>query len=608
MNKTKFGTDRVLAAAVGIAAFVLMCVWPFDGLHPHVWEDVAIASGILPQGKMLPGLGVYLAHLPFVVLPYGAALWLNGLLAKLAVAFSGMMVFGILKGMVDLSAGGGAHDMRRRAIAGRMAAFVAAFLFVCSEPMWKEAQGITGSGFVMLLVLFASRFFISFLEKPSFANTLTALFATGVLCAETPFGWLFLAFFIFMTVRYLAYNKTDAWAEFLDPVVMQKTKWSMTFLFVGSFIAGILLEVFAFAMLDGLKAAGSTFADLPLIYAQAYFGSVTGAFNFTGGCLFVAVAVIPFALSFLTAVSSTDEDRYLPFKFSLVHFACGLVAFLQLSPFSLAWFWSAFENVSVSPNLVLFGTLLSSVTLAWALFVLGIEVLCRDYKRIERILYQHYQEDEYGRDEPVRMGVEGRTTEKSVKLGLGRILVLALPVALVVISANGRRCAEDRQLLSILREFIDETISEALGTKYVFTDGAFDAWVRIEARRRGVGLNTVSLMSGVSPPDGHVRVRGQDVPRSWRCGGAAHVGRLEGREDERHLRAGRVRDVQAQPPPEAGGLWTSRAPRRRGRSGGGGVRRALPRVERQDRRSARKRSVAPCEGQASQGPLPLRAV
>ena len=511
MNKTKFGTDRVLAAAVGIAAFVLMCVWPFEGLHPHVWEDVAIASGILPQGKMLPGLGVYIAHLPFVVLPYGAALWLNGLLAKIAVAFSGTLAFGILKGMVDLSAGGGAHDMRRRAIAGRIAAFVAAFMFVCSEPVWKGAQGLTGSGFVILLVLLASRFFISFLEKPSFANTLSALSATGILCSETPFGWPILVFFIFMTVRYLAYNKTDAWTEFLDPVVMQKTKWSMTFLFLGSFIAGILLEVFAFAMLDGLKASGSTFADLPLIYAQAYFGSLTGSFNFTGGCLFVAVAIIPFALAFLTAVSSTDEDRYLPFKFSLVHFACGVVAFLQLSPFSLAWFWNALDNVAVSESMVLLGMFLSSVTLAWALFVLCIEVLCRDYKRIERILYQHYQEDEFGRLVPIRMGVEGRTTEKSVKLSLGRIFILLLPMVLLVISANGRRLAEDRQLLSILNEFIDETINEAIGTKYIFTDGAFDAWVRIEAKRRGIGLNTISLMSGASRRDVYIRQLGTEA-------------------------------------------------------------------------------------------------
>ena len=146
MNKTKFGTDKVLAAAVGIAAFVLMYVWPFDGVHPYAWDDVAISAGLLPQGRILPGLGVYLSHLVFVALPYGTALWLNGLLAKLAMALCGAMAFGVFKGMFDLTAGGGAHDMKRRATAGRLAAFAAAFMFVCSDPVWQAAQGLTASG------------------------------------------------------------------------------------------------------------------------------------------------------------------------------------------------------------------------------------------------------------------------------------------------------------------------------------------------------------------------------------------------------------------------------------------------------------------------------
>ena len=510
MNKTKFGADRVLAAAVGIAAFVLLYVWPFEGIHPYAWDDIAIAAGLVPQGRMLPGLGVYLAHLTFVVLPYGTALWINSVLAKLVMAFCGAMVFDIFRGMMELSSGGGAHDMRRRTLAARIAAFAASVMFVCSEPVWQAAQGLTGPGFVILLVVISARFFISFLRSPTFISTLAALFAGGMLCAETPLGWLVVAFYVFMTTRYLANNKTQEWTEFLDPVVMQKTKWSMTFVFLGSIIAGILLECFAFAMLDGLKAAGSTFGELPTIYAHAYFDSVTGAFSLVGGMLFLGVAVVPFALAFLVVTASTDEDQYLSFKYSLVYFGCGLLAFLQLSPFSLFWFWNIGEHTTVSKVVVLFASLLSAVTVAWALFVLCVEVLCRDYKRIERILYQTYQEDEDGRPISVKLGVEGRENVKSVKLGIGRLAMLLLPLALMALVVYGRRLPDDRQLQGLLNEFINETIEEAAGTKYIFTDGAFDSWLRVEARRRGIGLQPVSLMSGSSRREAYIRKLGTE--------------------------------------------------------------------------------------------------
>jgi len=501
----------VLAAAVGIAAFVLMCLWPFDGVHPHAWDDVAIAAGLVPQGKMLPGLGVYLSHLTFVMLPYGTALWLNAFLAKALMSVSAALIFVTLKGMLDLSAvAGGAHDLRRRAIAARMAATAAALMFACADPVWQAAQGLTGCGFVAFLVILVSCFFVSFLAHPSFVNASIALVTCGVLCAETPLGWPILAFFVFMTTRYIADNKSQEWLDFLDPVVMQKTKWAMTFLFLGAFLVGVFLEIFVFSMLDGLKAAGSTFAELPAIYAHAYFDSVANAFDITGGCLFFGVTVIPFALAFFTASSSTDEDRFLPFKFSLVHIACGIFAFLQFSPFSFAWFWNIFEGIAVSKVVVLFGVFLSAVTVAWALFIFCVEVLCRDYNRIERILYQHYQEDESGEIEPARKVVDEPSSEKSVKLGFGRIMVLFIPIAMVAVAVYGRRLDDDRSLQRLLCEFIYETIEEAVGTKYLFTDGAFDSWLRIEAKRRGIDLQVVSVMSGTSRRDIYIRQLGTE--------------------------------------------------------------------------------------------------
>ena len=507
MTKTKFGIDKILAAAVGIAAFVLMVIWPFDGIHPYAWDDVAIAAGLIPQGSMLPGIGIYLSHLTFAILPYGAALWLNVFLAKAIVAFCGYLAFGIFMGMTELSSGSGARDIRRRTLAARIAALAASFIFVCSNPMWIAATGVTAATFDILLVLLAFRFYIRVLRAPSFVSAAVSVSSLGILCAETPIGWLLLVFFVFMTMRYLGANKSQAWAEFLDPVAMQKTKWSVTFVFLGALIAGVLFEAFAFAMLDGLKAAGATYGDLPSLYASAYFGRITGAANLTGWCLFLGAVLVPFVLTFLLAPPSIDEDRYLSFKFSIIYFAAGLIVFLQLSPYSIVWFWNI-AGVHISKVLLLFGAFIGAAALAWALFVLCVEVLCRDYKHIENVLYQSYRdEDEDGA--PARPRSAQQTANvKSVRLTAGRLAMLILPIALMAIVAVGRRLPEDRQLLSIMKDFVNETLDEAFGTRYLFTDGSFDSWLRIEAKRRGIDIVPVSLMSGTSRRDVYVRQLG----------------------------------------------------------------------------------------------------
>ena len=107
-------------------------------------------------------------------------------------------------------------------------------------------------------------------------------------------------------------------------------------------------------------------------------------------------------------------------------------------------------------------------------------------------------------------GPEGRDNVKSVKLGIGRLAMLVFPLAMVAIVAEGRRLPQDRQLLALMNEFVGETIDEAVGTKYVFTDGAFDSWLRIESRRRGVGLTPISLMSGASKREAYIRQLGTD--------------------------------------------------------------------------------------------------
>lgn len=501
----KIGFDNALALAAGAIPFVLLLVWSYPGEDPHVWNDLAIASGLLPQGRMLPGLGSLLSRLVFSVFGFGDALVVNGFVAKLLVAGCGWMSYWAFSGMMELVSGNGARDWRRRSLAIRLASFVAALAFACSDPMWHVAQAVGGTGFLTVQIVVTVALFVRLLKTASFPCAILTLAFAGFLCAETPLGWVVLGSGVFLAVRYLGNSPSDAWKAFLDPVHMQRAKWSMTFAFIGSFLLGVFMEVFSFAMLDGMKAAGVTYGELPLLYAKTYASLVVSSVDVLGACLFVFLALIPFILSSVLVTTSTDEDHYLPFKFSIVYFLVGAIAFLQLSPFEFAWFWSVIDGSVRSGPLVMLGVLLSAVTFAWSVYVLCVEVLCRDYKHIENVQYQSYSDE----DADAKPGREDAEVD-SVRLSALRLSLLALPALLLFLVVQGRRLPEDRALLRLVYDFIGETLDECRETKYLFTDGSYDAALRLEARRRGVPVVPVSLMSGNSRRDAYVRQLGTE--------------------------------------------------------------------------------------------------
>lgn len=496
--------DRMIAGVVAVFPIVLLSIWSFPGLHPYVWEDTAIAAGLLPAKEILPGFGVYLAHLIFKIFPYSAALTVVGLLGKVFLGVAAFLMYGIISSMFDIVSAAGVRDGKRRQLASRMVAAVGAFLFACSDPMWHAAQSLTGSTFVIFGVLFSTWLFVRLLMRATYLLAVATLCSLGLLAAETPIGFVLLVLFISFTVLSLRGNMTPQWVEFLNPVRLQRTKWSMTFAFIGTFLLGILLEVACFALLDGLKAFAVTVGELPRLYVDEYFGGIFSSVNVLGAILFFACAVLPVALAFVLIVPATDEERYLSFRDSIVYFVLGLVAFLQLSPFALFWFWNVSPSVSVSRIAILFGVFLDVIALAWALFVLSVEVFCRDYQHIEDVIFQNEREADED-DAGVRKVRAIDESIRSVRLSIGRLSMLLLPLALVLIGFWGRRLPEDRQLQGVVHAFVNETVLEAGDAHYVFTDGSYDPYLRLEARRRGSLLVPVSLMSGDSPREAYVR-------------------------------------------------------------------------------------------------------
>lgn len=492
--------DALIGAAVGIAAFVLLMLWPFQALHPVGWDSTAIASGLLPQDKMLPGLGVWVARGIFSFLSFGEALNAVVYAAKAVQACLAGFVYLTFVNMMRLGTRANVRDVRRRTLAERLAAVVGALLFACADPTWMAAQAFGGPTLTVVLLVLTVYFLFRFLQKASFMSAFWALVATGFLSAETPLGWVVLAAGIAIVVRYLKVVDADAWTDFLDPVRMQRTKWALTFAFLGAFLIGVVCELAAFVILRGNVAHGTTAAELPLAYARAYFALIfksVGPMNLLG---FVLAVIVPCVLAVLLAPFATDEDCYLKYKFALIYLAVGVVAYFQVSPWEQVAFWSVFGmHEPITPVFKLTTAFFSALTLTWCVLALGVEVLCRDYGHIEDVLYQNLHEDEEGVSTPMWSGA------KSVKLSPLRLSLFILPIALLAFAINGRRLVEDRKLVDTLYAFINETLDEARGTKYLFTDGAYDSVLRLLAHGRMQELIPVSLMSTTSRRDTYIR-------------------------------------------------------------------------------------------------------
>ena len=506
MTETKFGIiDLILAAAVGIAAFVFLSIWDFPGLHPRVWGETAVAAGLLPQAKMLPGLAGLLGFGLFRLLPFGAALSASVFVGKALVSLSGVLAYFAFSGMMEAASGSGARDWARRRQAIRVAAFTASVLLAFSSPAWMSAQGLTGAAVVLFLVVCAIFFFMRLLLTASPLMATLALFVTGLLTAESPIGWFVLAVGIAVVVRYVQVNKTEAWLDFLDPIRMQRTKWSMTFFFLGALLFGIAAEMLSYYLLDGLPSHGASAGELPVLYASAYWSAMSESMTVIGFAAFFLSCVVPVVISTVMVPVATDEDRYLSFKFSLVYLIAASVAFLQLSPFSSAQVWNLVGPAEIASNVALvFAAFLSAVTVAWGLYVLGVEVLCRDYEHIEMVLYQGFAEEL----EAARAQREEQI--ESVRLTFLRLFVMILPVAMLAIAVWGSRLVEDRRLAGVVNGFVRETLYEASGAKYIFTDGAYDAAIRLEAKRRAQTVIPISLMSGTDRFSAYVRQLGTD--------------------------------------------------------------------------------------------------
>lgn len=485
--------DLAIAAVLGVSTWVLLALWEFPGLHPAVWTDAAVASGVRPAVHVMPGYFTAFASAVYSVLGIGAGHAALRVLGHAALAATAVVMYAALREMLAFVMRARPQRSKRRTFVMQVASVVGTAAFVCTDPVWTAGQCLSETTVLILLTLVATEMFFLFLRKGTLKYAYLAAVLLGLLCAESPMGFILVAAFIsvnFLVLKVLPVLESP----FFRPEVIAVGKWYVTFIFIAAFVAGVALNCCMYAACGGLDAIGETAGSMPLAYLLGYWGRIVGAAGPTGWVLLLGACVTPFVVTVVRFPSAADEEVFLPYSTGMVFLFCGLVAFLPCTPVSELWFWT--YGAVDSPYLLSMGLLLGATTLAGAVTILGVDSLCRNHQRLAM--------QQFGVDDDDASGA----IQSRLSTAIRRAGMVVVPLALLLAMLPGRVKTVTRAMLSVIADSVAEMVRECGDAKYVFTDGNLDTALELESAKTGGALKCLSLVGGPGAYAVHLRTRG----------------------------------------------------------------------------------------------------
>ena len=332
--------DYLFALGLGALSVVLLTVWAFPGLSPDVWDDAVVGAGLRPAAAIFPGFWRVIARGLYSINGVGLGnqllVWVGRVALGLTVAFAYLLFRSIL----SLTIRRRLNYARRRFVVVRGTAMLGAITFLCADPIWRVGQAFSPSGLLLLISVFSLYQFFSFLQHGQLREVNLSMFLLGLLSADTPMGFVLTAVcwcVYFMALRYAAVSMGMA---LLNPIVEQRSKWHLTFLWAVGIIAGIAANCASFNWLKGLDAAGLAGNDVPLLYATRWWTQFIHAASGLGWVLCLGICVLPLVVSAVLLPRAVDEEQFLPYHLGAVFFATGALALAQLAELSPLWFWT----------------------------------------------------------------------------------------------------------------------------------------------------------------------------------------------------------------------------------------------------------------------------
>ncbi len=492
----KFGLgDLIIAAILGALTFVGLTVWAYPCLSPGLWTETAVAMGVRPAVNVLPGYFTFAASIVHAVFGIAASPGVLRLLGHASLTFIAILTYAVIREMLVFIMRARPQRSKRRDNVIKIASAVGTLAFIATDPVWAAGQSLSETTILLCLTLGAIEFYFLFLRKGAIRYAYICAVLLGLLCAESPMGFLFVAAFValnFVVLKVLPILESP----FFRPEVIAVGKWYMTFIFMASFLVGVGLNCYTFAAHNGLAAIGESSGYLPLAYLLEYWGRLSGAADLTGWILFIGACVIPFVVTIVRFPSAADEEVFLSYSTGMVFFFCVIVSLMQSCPIPELWFWT--YSAHISPYLLSVGILFAATTVAGGVTILGVDSLCRNHLRLA--------EQQFGFDDDEENG--GGPVGSRISTLIRRLGVILIPLALIAIMIPGRVKPATRGMLAIVRAGLDQMVDEAGSAEYLFSDGNLDPAIELVSAMRGGNLKCLSMMGGSAPYKVYLRTRG----------------------------------------------------------------------------------------------------
>lgn len=486
--------DLIIAASLAVATFFGLTFWGYPTLSPALWQETAVAAGVRPAANVLPGFFTFFASIVHSIFGVNAAPAMLRVIGHISLALIAGLVYATIREMMVFIMRARPQRSARRSLVVKIASLVGTVAFICTDPVWTAGQSLSEPTILIALTLGAIEFYFLFLRKGAIRYAYVCAVFLGFLSAETPMGFIFLAAFValnFVVLKVLPILESP----FFRPEVIAVGKWYMTFIFMASFIAGVLLNCSTFVSHGGLDAIGETVGYIPLEYLLAYWGRISNAADLPGWILLIGACITPFVVTIVRFPSASDEEVFLSYSTGMVFFFCGIIAILQSFPIPELWFWTYSSHIS--PYLLSVGVLLAAVTVAGGVMILGVDSLCRDHL--------HLAIQQFGADDD---DIDSPKVTSRISTLIRRTGMIAIPLILILLMLPGREKSATRAVLKVIGDAVKEMVDESGDAEYMFSDGNLDVAIELESNRRGGKLKCLSMMGGGSPYKVYLRTRG----------------------------------------------------------------------------------------------------
>lgn len=496
--------DFIFAGVLGFLSVAFLSICAFPGLTPDVWDDAVVGAGLRPTAAIFPGFWRVIARGLYSINGVGLGNLLLTWIGRLALGLTVGFAYLLFRSILSLTIRRRLSVAHRRFVVVRGVAFLGALAFLCADPIWRVGQAFSPSGLLLLISVFSVYQFFSFLQHGRLREVNVSMFLLGLLSADTPMGFVLTAVcwgVYFMALRYAAVSMGMA---LLNPIVEQRSKWHLTFLWALGLILGIAANCASFIWLEGLAASGLGGGDMPLMYATRWWTQFIHAASGLGWVLSLGICVLPLVVSGVLLPRAVDEEQFLPYHTGAVFFVTGILSLAQLAELSPLWFWTWHDDISVTPYFLQVLMLLSSMTLVFSMAVMGVDAACRDHARLANERFANLNGDDDDEDVvPVR-----QVEEPSNYKGHGTIVLVVVPILLVLAVVPGRWQRTTREMLQLLDDYVAEVLEECGPVGWIFTDGAFDSRLELAAAEKGKRLKALSMMAGNGPYHKYVRQEG----------------------------------------------------------------------------------------------------